>query len=73
MTQDAAASNRFTLSLHLEAAQALTTEQEHSGLTKTDIANRAIVMYAWLRSQERQGSSVLVKNSEGEYGFVCFL
>jgi hypothetical protein len=47
-----------------KASDDLRVLQQHTGLSKTDITNRAISIYAFLEGQIRAGHDVLVRNSE---------
>lgn len=60
----APAIERITVALIPKAAEDLQRLQERTGLSKTDIANRAITLYEFIDSQLNTGRDVLIKDSE---------
>jgi hypothetical protein len=55
---------RITVALIPKASDDLQRLQERTGLSKTDIANRAITLYEFIDEQLRAGRDVLVRDNE---------
>jgi hypothetical protein len=55
---------RITVALIPKAAADLQHLQDRSGLSKTDIANRAISLYEFFDAQLREGKEVLIRDPE---------
>jgi hypothetical protein len=55
-------SERITVALIPKAAADLQSLQERSGLSKTDLANRAISLYEFIDAQLREGKEVLIRD-----------
>lgn len=57
-----------------QAADDLQRLQDRTGLSKTDIANRAITLYEFIEAQLRVGNDLIVRDSEtGETQLIRFL
>ena len=60
-------SERITVALIPKAASDLQGLQERSGLSKTDLVNRAISLYEFIDAQLREGKEVLIRDpAKGE-------
>jgi hypothetical protein len=57
-------SERITVALIPKASADLAHLQDRTGLSKTDIANRAISLYEFIDTQLREGREVLVRDPE---------
>ncbi len=69
-----AASERITVALIPKAAADLKKLLDRTGLSKTDITNRAITAYEFIEAQTRAGKEVLIIDPEtGEQKSVLFL
>jgi hypothetical protein len=55
-------SERITVALIPKAAADLQRLQERSGLSKTDLTNRAISLYEFIDAQIREGREVLIRD-----------
>jgi hypothetical protein len=55
-------SERITVALIPKAASDLQSLQERSGLSKTDLVNRAISLYEFIDAQLREGNEVLIRD-----------
>ena len=55
-------SERITVALIPKAAADLQRLQERSGLSKTDLTNRAISLYEFIDAQMREGREVLIRD-----------
>jgi len=65
---------RITVALIPKAGEDLQHLQDRTGLSKTDIVNRAISAYEFFESQMQAGKDLLVRNPEtGETQIVKFL
>lgn len=58
-------SERYSVTLVPPAAQAVAELIELTGLSKTDVINRAVQVYNFLEAQKADGSEVLLRNHEG--------
>ena len=56
------AAERITVALIPKAAADLQTLQDRTGLSKTDLANRAITLYEFIDAQMREGREVLIRD-----------
>jgi hypothetical protein len=56
--------DRITVALVPKAAEDLQRLQDRTGLSKTDIANRAITLYEFIDAQLRAGRDVLIRDTE---------
>jgi hypothetical protein len=69
-----ALSERITVALIPKAADDLQRLQDRTGLSKTDLTNRAITLYEFIDAQMRAGRDVLVRdNGTGETQIVRLL
>ena len=65
---------RITVALIRRAAEDLQRLHERTGLSKTDIVNRAISVYEFVDSQTQAGNDVYVRDHKtGDYQLVRFL
>jgi hypothetical protein len=55
-------SERITVALIPKAAADLQALQDRSGLSKTDLTNRAISLYEFIDAQLREGREVLIRD-----------
>ena len=68
------ATDRITVALIPKASDDLQRLQDRTGLSKTDIANRAISLYEFIESQFREGRDLIVKDPKtGESQLVRLL
>ena len=68
------AADRITVALIPQASDDLQRLQDRTGLSKTDIANRAIILYEFIDSQLKAGRDLIVKDQEtGESQLVTLL
>jgi hypothetical protein len=66
--------DRITVALIPKASDDLQRLQERTGLSKTDIANRAISLYEFIESQLQAGKDLIVKDPKtGESQLVRLL
>jgi hypothetical protein len=66
--------DRITVALIPKASDDLQRLQERTGLSKTDIANRAISLYEFIESQLQAGKDLIVKDPKtGESQLVKLL
>lgn len=69
-----AAVDRITVALVRKAGEDLQNLQDRTGLSKTDIVNRAITLYEFLDAQLQAGNDLLVRDQKtGETQLVRFL
>lgn len=59
------ASERYSVTLVPPAVQAVTELTESTGLSKADVINRAVQIYAFLNAQMRDGAEVLLRGADG--------
>lgn len=72
--QQAEAAGRITVALIPKAGEDLQRLQERTGLSKTDLANRAIILYEFIDAQLRAGRDLLVRDGQsGETQLVKLL
>jgi hypothetical protein len=57
-------SERITVALIPKAVTDLQSLQERTGLSKTDLANRAISLYEFIDTQIRAGREVLIRDPD---------
>jgi hypothetical protein len=70
----AAQGERITVALIPKAAADLKKLTDRTGLSKTDITNRAITAYEFIEAQTRAGKEVIILDPEtGEQKSVLFL
>jgi hypothetical protein len=55
--------DRITVALIPRAAEDLQRLQDRTGLSKTDIANRAITLYEFIDAQLREGRDLLIRDN----------
>jgi len=55
---------RITVALLAKAAEDLRRSQERTGLSKTDIVNRALTLYEFIDDQLRNGKELLLRNAD---------
>ncbi|HEV2452211.1 MAG TPA: hypothetical protein VGS62_09830 [Streptosporangiaceae bacterium] len=68
------ATDRITVSLIPKAAADLALLGDRTGLSKTDLANRAISLYEFIDAQLRAGNDLLVRDRKtGETQLIRFL
>jgi len=56
---------RFTVTLIVAAVQAVATLMRITGMSKTDVINRAVQVYAFLAEQMEDGKEVLLRDEQG--------
>ena len=59
-----AVADRITIALIAKAAENLQALQERTGLSKTDLVNRAISLYEFTDAQDRAGNNLMVRDRE---------
>lgn len=65
---------RITVALLPKVAADLQQLQERTGLSKTDIINRAITLYEFISAQQDAGREVLIRDKKtGETRAILFL
>jgi hypothetical protein len=65
---------RITVALIPQAGEDLQRLQDRTGLSKTDIVNRAITLYDFIDAQLREGRDVIIRDPKtGETQVVRFL
>jgi hypothetical protein len=66
--------DRITVALIRKAGEDLQQLQDKTGLSKTDIVNRAISVYKFIESETEAGNDLLVRNPKtGETQLVRFV
>jgi hypothetical protein len=69
-----AAPERITVALIPAASQKLQKIQDRTGLSKTDVVNRAITLYEFTEAQTRNGRDLLLRdNVTGEIQNIIIL
>jgi hypothetical protein len=72
--QTPAVTDRITVALVRQAGEDLESLRERTGLSKTDIVNRAISLYEFTENQLAAGKQLLVRDPEaGETQLIMFL
>ena len=61
---DRIAVDRITVALIPQAGEGLQQLQDRTGLSKTDITNRAITLYEFIDAQLRAGRDVLIRDND---------
>lgn len=56
---------RITVGLLRDAEQAIIASQVREEMSKTDIVNRAVVLYEFVMAQIADGNEVLVRHKDG--------
>jgi hypothetical protein len=59
------ASERYSVTLIPPAVQAIADLTESTGLSKADVINRAVQIYAFLEQQKQDGAELLLRSSGG--------
>lgn len=59
-------SERYSVTLVPPAVQAVAELIEATGLSKADVINRAVQIYAFLEAQRSQGREVLLRDPQGD-------
>ena len=65
-------SERITVALVPKAAGDLHEAVQRSGLSKTDIVNRAITLYQFIEDRLTQGDEILIRDSAGQLERIRF-
>ena len=74
VTDQRVAADRITVALIPKASEDLQRLQDRTGLSKTDLANRAISLYEFIESQLQAGRELLVRDPEtGESQMIRLL
>ncbi|MFF9129262.1 MULTISPECIES: hypothetical protein [unclassified Streptomyces] len=60
------ANERYSVTLVPPAVEAISKLVEATGLTKTDVINRAVQVYAFLEERMKEGDDVLLRSPSGE-------
>lgn len=60
-----AATDRITVALIPRAAADLAALHDRTGLSKTDLVNRAITLYEFIDSEIAQGREILARSADG--------
>ncbi|MFD9999826.1 hypothetical protein [[Kitasatospora] papulosa] len=60
------ASERYSVTLVPPAVEAISKLVETTGLTKTDVINRAVQIYAFLEDRMGDGNEVMLRSADGE-------
>jgi hypothetical protein len=69
-----AVGERITVALIPKAGEELQRLQEDTGLSKTDLVNRAITLYEFIDAQRRSGRDLLLRDEDtGEIQTVLIL
>jgi hypothetical protein len=69
-----AVAERITVALVKKAGEDLQSLQNTTGLSKTDIVNRAITLYKFIESQVQAGKDLYIKDPDtGETQLIRFL
>jgi hypothetical protein len=58
--------DRITVALIPQAAEDLQRLQDRTGLSKTDIVNRAVSLYEFINAQPREGRDLLIRDNEAK-------
>jgi hypothetical protein len=64
---------RVNVALIRDAADALQALRSRTGMKQVDIVNRALQLYEFIDAQQRRGSALLFRDSEGSYERVRFM
>jgi len=60
------ANERYSVTLVPPSVAAISQLTELTGLSKTDVINRAVQVYAFIEERMREGSDVLLRSPDGE-------
>lgn len=58
--------SRITVSINRAADEALSRLTDGSGLTKTEVVNRAVTLYAYVTESQAAGNDLLLRTPGGE-------
>ncbi|MER6915001.1 hypothetical protein ABT354_25270 [Streptomyces sp. NPDC000594] len=58
-------SERYSVTLVPPAVKAITEVMDGTGLSKADVINRAVQVYAYLEARKADGMDVLLRNADG--------
>lgn len=58
--------DRITVALIPQAAEDLQHLQDRTGLSKTDLVNRAVSLYEFINTQLKEGRDLLIRDNEAE-------
>jgi hypothetical protein len=64
---------RITVALIPKAAEALQQLMASTGLSKTDIVNRALTLYEYIDSQMQAGNDLILRNKTGDTEIIRLL
>ncbi|WP_433143209.1 hypothetical protein ACQPZ8_47900 [Actinomadura nitritigenes] len=64
---------RITVSLVPRAAEQLSALMDRTGMSKTDLVNRAITLYEYVEQEIDQGNDILVRKQGGDEVYVVKL
>lgn len=68
------AAERITVGLIIKAAEDLRNTQERTGLSKTDIVNRAVSLYEFIDAAQSSGDEIILRRkSSGNLEIVRLL
>ena len=65
--------DRITVALIPEAGEDLQRLQDRTGLSRTDIVNRAITLYEFIDAQQQAGYDLILRDQTGQTQLVRFL
>lgn len=65
MDDDQQESMRFTVALTRDAGEAMKLLRERTGFNKTDIINRALVVYLFVDDEVRAGKELILRDKDG--------
>jgi hypothetical protein len=69
-----AVAERITVALIARAADDLKSTQERTGLSKTDVVNRALTLYAFVDSRLALGDEIMIRHKRsGEMELIRLL
>lgn len=66
-------SERFSITLIPSAVRAVALLMSLTGLSKTDILNRAVQVYEFIEEQKQSGKEILVRDKDGTFERVHIL
>jgi hypothetical protein len=65
--------SRITVALIPDADVKLTALTARTGLSKTDLVNRAVTLYEFIDAQMKAGHQVIIREQDGTTSMVRFL
>lgn len=71
--QDGPKQGRLSVNLHPPTVDALRILCEQTGLTQTDVVNRAIQVFGFIHEQQRYGTAVILRDRDGGHERVRFV